>query len=51
MTKEIVEQDGFLDTDVNSLFANKPLDETIDICTNSIYSQQDVIEVINKKES
>ena len=35
--------------DVDSLFTNIPLDETIDICTNTIYSQQDVIEGIKKR--
>ena len=34
----------------DSLFTNIPLDETIDICTNTIYSQQNVIESINKEE-
>ena len=27
--------------DVDSLFINVSLDETIDICTNTIYSEQD----------
>ena len=50
--KEIVEQEisvviGSLD--VGLLFRNIPLDKTIDICTNTIYSQQDVKEDINKK--
>ena len=31
-------------------FTNIALDKTIDICTNTIYSQQDVIEGINKEE-
>ena len=51
--KEIVEQDSSLfmgSLDVDSLFTNIPLDETIDICTNLIYNQQDVIEGINKEE-
>ena len=30
--------------DVDSLFTNIPLEETIDICTNTIFSQHDVIE-------
>ena len=34
--------------DVDSLFTNIPLDEANDICTNSIYSQQGVIEGIKK---
>ena len=50
--KEIVEQEislviGSLDVDL--LFRNIPLDKTIDVCTNTIYSQQDVKEDINKK--
>ena len=36
--------------DVDSLFTNIPLDETIDICTNTIYSEQDVMQGINKEE-
>ena len=51
--KEIVEQDSYLvmgSLDVDLLFTNIPLDETIDICTNTIYSEQDVIQGINKEE-
>ena len=51
--KEIVEQDTSLvigSLDVDSLFRSIPLDKTIDICPNTIYSQQDVIEGINKEE-
>ena len=51
--KEIAEEDSSLvmgSLDVDSLFTNIPLDETIDICTNSIYSEQDVIQGINKEE-
>ena len=51
--KEIIEQDSSLvmsSLDVDILFTNIPLDETTDICTNTIYSQQDVIEDINKQE-
>ena len=36
--------------DVNSFFANIPLKETIDICPNANYSQQDVTEAINKEK-
>ena len=32
------------------MFANIPLDETIDICTNTVYSEQDVMQGINKEE-
>ena len=35
---------------VDSLFTNIPLDETINICTNIAYSEQDVIQGINKEE-
>ena len=50
--KEIVEQDSSLvmsDLYVDSLFTNVTLDETIDICTNTIYSEQYVIERINRE--
>ena len=36
--------------DVDSLFTNIPLEETIDIYANTIYSQQDEIEGIKKEE-
>ena len=36
--------------DVDSLFTNIPLDKAINICTNTAYSEQDVIEDINKEE-
>ena len=36
--------------DVDSLFTNIPLDEAINICTNTLYSEQNVIEDINKEE-
>ena len=36
--------------DVDSLFTNIPLKETIDICTNLLYNNVDVIEGINKTE-
>ena len=51
--KEIVEQDSSLvmgSLDVDLLFTNIPLDETIDICTNTIYSEEDVIQGINKEK-
>ena len=51
--KELVEQDSSLvmgSLDVDSLFTNIPLDETIDICTKTVYGEQDVIEGINKNE-
>ena len=36
--------------DVDSLFTNIPLEETINICTNLRYNNEDVIEGINKSE-
>ena len=49
--KEVVEQDSSLimgNLDVDSLFTNITLDESIDICTNTIYSEQDAVRSINK---
>ena len=51
--EEIVHQDSKLymgSLDVDSLFTNIPLEETINICTNLIYDNVDVIEGINKFE-
>ena len=51
--EEIVHQDGKLfmgSLDVDSLFTNMPLKETINICTNLLYKIVDVIEGINKSE-
>ena len=51
--EEIVHQDGkiFMGSfDVDSLFTNKPLEQTINICTNMLYNNVDVIEAINKSE-
>ena len=51
--EEIVHQDGKLfmgSFDVDSLFTNIPLKETINICTNLLYKNADVIEGINKSE-
>ena len=51
--KEIVKQNSSLvmgSLDVDSSLTNIFPDETIDICTNTIYSEQDVIEGINKEE-
>ena len=50
--EEIVHQDSKLfmgSLDVDSLFTNIPLEETINICTNLLYNN-DVIEGINKSE-
>ena len=51
--EEIVHQDSKLfmgSLDVDSLFTNIPLEETINICTNLLYSNQGVMEGINKSE-
>ena len=51
--EEIVQQDSKLfmgSLDVDSLFTNIPLEETINICTNLLYNNEDVIEGINKSE-
>ena len=39
---------GSLDAD--SLFTSIPIEETIDICTNLLYNNKDIIEGINKSE-
>ena len=36
--------------DVDSLFSDIPPEETINICTNLLYSNEDIIEGINKSE-
>ena len=51
--KEIVDQDSSLfmaSLDVDSLFTNIPLDETINICTESIFNESDTVEGLNKFE-
>ena len=51
--EETVHQDGKLfmsSLDFDSLFTNIPLEETINICTNLLYNNIDVIESINKSE-
>ena len=37
--------------DVNSLFTNIPLDETIDICANLLFENTDTVEGFTKSES
>ena len=49
--KEIVHQDSKIligSLDVRSLFTNIPLEETINLCTYSLYKYEDVIEGISK---
>ena len=51
--KEIDEQDTSIvmgSLDVDSLFTNIPLDEPTDIRYNTVCSEQDVIQGINKEE-
>ena len=36
--------------DVDSFFTNIPLKETINVCTNLLYNNVDVMEGINKSE-
>ena len=36
--------------DVDLLFTNIPLEETINICTESVYNQNDSVEYLNKSE-
>ena len=51
--EEIVHQDSKLfmsSLDVDSLFTNMPLEETVNICTNLLYKNEDVIEGISKSE-
>ena len=51
--KEKVERDSSLvmgSLYVDSLFTNIPLDETINVCTNTVNSEQDIIQGINKEE-
>ena len=51
--EEIVHQDSKLymgSGDIDSLFTNIPLEETINICTNVIYDNVNIIEGINKFE-
>ena len=35
--------------DVNSLFTNLPLDETIDICVSLLFKDSDVVNVLTKE--
>ena len=51
--EDIVHQDSKLfmgSLDADSLSTNIPLEETINICTNLLYNNEDVIEGINKSE-
>ena len=51
--EEICEQDPALSMgslDVDSLFNNMPLDETIDICVNQLFEKNDTVEDFTKSE-
>ena len=51
--KEVCEQDPTLSMgslDVDSLFTNIPLDETIDICVNQLFENTDTVEGFTKSE-
>ena len=51
--EEIVHQDNKIfmgSLHVNSLFTNIPVQETVNICTNLLYNNEDVIEGIKKSE-
>ena len=51
--EEIYEQDPTLSMgslDVDSLFTNIPLDETIDICVNQLFENTDTVEGFTKSE-
>ena len=48
---EIVEQDSsnFMGSlDIDSLFTNIPLEETIEICTNKLFKNSDIVHVLKK---
>ena len=36
--------------DVDSLFTNIPLEETIEICTNELFKESETVEGFNKSE-
>ena len=51
--EEIVDQqhDFFMGSfDVDSLFTNMPLQETVDICTNELFKESETVEGLNKIE-
>ena len=50
---EIVEQDSsnFMGSlDIDSLFTNIPLEETIEICTNNLFKNSDIVHGLKKSE-
>ena len=51
--KEIVEQGScnfMVSLDIYSLFTDIPLEETIEICTNDLFKNNDVVPGLNKNE-
>ena len=51
--EEIVDQQNDLfmgSLDVDSLFTNKPLEETIEICTNELFKESEIVEGLSKSE-
>ena len=51
--EEIVEQDSEIfmgSLDVDSVFTNIPLEETIDICTNTLFKNMEKVEGLSKIE-
>ena len=53
IAEEICEQDPSLSMgslDVDSLFTNIPVDETIDICINQLFENTDTVEAFTKSE-
>ena len=53
LAKEIAEEDSTFYTgslDEDPLFTNIPLEKTINICTESIFDQDDIVEGLNKSE-
>ena len=49
---KIVEQDSsnFMESlDIDSLFTNIPLEETIEICTNNLFKNIDIVHGLKKK--
>ena len=51
--KEVVDQDASLhmaSLDVDSLFTNIPLEETLNICVNSLFSNTDTVEGLSRRD-
>ena len=48
--EEVVDQQHDLFMDVDSLFTNIPLEETIEICTNELFKESETVEGLSKTE-